>query len=134
MNFAEIARKMEVPILCIGTELHNFVQLRPTYWKALILKIKEIYPGKLTYAENWDQFSKVPFWKDMDYIGIDAYFPLSDMKTPTVIALRKAWQPHKNNIENLYQINKKPVLFTEFGYRSVHYTAKTPWMTDQKKV
>jgi hypothetical protein len=26
----------------------------------------------------------VPFWNELDYIGIDAYFPLSDAVTPTV--------------------------------------------------
>jgi hypothetical protein len=32
--------------------------------------------------------TKVPFWNELDYIGIDAYFPLSDAVTPTVAELK----------------------------------------------
>jgi len=118
---------MKVPILCIGTELHTFVQKRPDYWKQLIEKIRNVYDGKLTYAENWDQFANAPFWKQLDYIGVDAYFPVSDSKTPTVEEMRQGWKKHKQKISAVQKSLKKPVLFTEYGYRSVHYTAKQPW-------
>lgn len=127
MLYAELAEELKVPVLCVGTELHSFVQKRPKYWNQLIQKIKEVYKGKLTYAENWDQFAKVPFWDQLDYIGIDAYFPVSESKTPTVEELRKGWQVHKKKIGNVQAEVKKPVLFTEYGYRSVYYTGKEPW-------
>ncbi|MBP2831771.1 glycoside hydrolase [Aquimarina sp. U1-2] len=125
--YAKLAQELKVPVLCIGTELHTFVQTRPLFWKALIKNIKSIYDGKLTYAENWDQIDKVPFWSTMDYLGIDAYFPLSESKTPSIAALKKGWQKHKLHIMKLQKSIKKPVLFTEYGYRSIHYTAKEPW-------
>jgi hypothetical protein len=62
-------RKME--LFCFGTELGNAIAKRPQYWSQLIVKIRK-YTGKLTYAANWDDFDKVPFWKELDYIGIDA--------------------------------------------------------------
>ncbi len=127
MLYAQLAQEMKVPILCIGTELYTFVQKRPKYWNQLIQKIRAVYKGKLTYAENWDQFVNVPFWNQLDYIGIDAYFPVSNSKTPTVDALRKGWQSHKNKIKALQKTVGKPILFTEFGYRSIHYTGKEPW-------
>ncbi|WP_103069564.1 glycoside hydrolase family 113 [Aquimarina sediminis] len=127
MLYAELAEEMKVPVLCIGTELHTFVQKRSKFWNQLITKIRTVYRGKLTYAENWDQFDKAPFWDQLDYIGIDAYFPVSQSKTPTVDELRKGWQKHKNNIIVLQTKVKKPVLFTEYGYRSVHFTGKEPW-------
>ncbi|GAA4273033.1 glycoside hydrolase [Aquimarina gracilis] len=127
MLYAQLAKEMKVPILCIGTELHTFAQTRPTYWSELIKEIRTIYKGKLTYAENWDQIAKVPFWKQLDYIGVDAYFPVSESKTPTVEELRAGWQKHKTNIVKLKDTVDKPVLFTEYGYRSVHYTGKEPW-------
>ena len=133
MDYADIAQKMKADILCIGTELEKFVAQRPKYWTKLIIKIKKVYKGKLTYAANWDEFKRVPFWKQLDYIGVDAYFPLSDKKTPTVAEFEDGWRPHKKEIKKIQQQYKKPVLFTEYGYRSVDYTGKKPWESNQIK-
>lgn len=133
LTYARLAEVSKVPILCIGTELHTFVQKRSEYWSLLITKIKSIYKGKLTYAENWDQIARVPFWNQMDYIGIDAYFPLSDQKNPTIEDLQNGWISHKKNIIALSNSNSKPILFTEYGYRSVDYTAKAPWDSQHKE-
>ncbi|WP_299434831.1 glycoside hydrolase [uncultured Aquimarina sp.] len=127
MLYAKLAQEMKVPILCIGTELHTFVQKRPEYWSQLIQDIRAVYKGKLTYAENWDQFANAPFWDQLDYIGVDAYFPVSDSKTPTIEEMKKGWEIHKSKIVALQGTIGKPVLFTEYGYRSVHYTGKEPW-------
>lgn len=127
MLYAQLAEEMKVPILCIGTELHTFVQARSSYWQSLIKKIRSVYSGKLTYAENWDQFDKAPFWRQLDYIGIDAYFPLSDSKTPTVEELKAGWQKHKVKIIDLQKQLEKPVMFAEYGYRSTDYTGREPW-------
>lgn len=131
MTFATLADKVNIPIFCIGTELHTFVQERPGYWKDLIIKIRAVYNGKITYAENWDQFHKVPFAKDLDYIGVDAYFPLSDSKTPSLKELKEAWQPYKKKMKAFGLETDRPILFTEFGYRSVFYTAKAPWNSNR---
>jgi len=124
MEYAELAEEMKVDMYCIGTELNSFVSGRPEFWKKLIDKIKTVYKGKLTYAENWDTFTNVPFWKELDFIGVDAYFPLTEEKTPTPEALKLAWQPHKEQIFELHKTIKKPILFTEYGYRSTNFTAK----------
>ena len=31
----------------------------------------------------------------------------------------------------MFQKHDKPVLFTEYGYRSVDYSGKTPWISDR---
>ncbi|CAM1343137.1 glycoside hydrolase family 113 [Tenacibaculum amylolyticum] len=131
LEYAELAKEINATIFCIGTELEKFVLNRPDYWKDLIVKIRKIYKGKLTYAANWDEFKRVPFWKELDYIGIDAYFPVSDKKTPTVTDLEKGWEPHKEVIKGIQEMYDRPILFTEFGYRSVDYTGKEPWKSDR---
>ncbi len=133
MEYAELAEEVKADMYCIGTELNAFVSARPEFWNQLIEKIKTIYKGKLTYAENWDTFANVPFWKALDFIGIDAYFPLSDEKTPTLDSLKLGWQPHKEKILKLHREIDKPILFTEFGYRSTNFTAKEPWDSNHKK-
>lgn len=125
--FAEVAHNIDAEVFCVGTELEKFILARPNYWRNLIKEIKKIYKGKLTYAANWDEFRRVPFWSDLDYIGIDAYFPISDEKSPSVKELELGWQKHKTTINKVRTQFDKPVLFTEYGYRSVDYTAKEPW-------
>ncbi|WP_340064575.1 glycoside hydrolase family 113 [Ascidiimonas aurantiaca] len=127
---AKLAQKVNAELFCIGTEMYGFVEARPQFWERLIQKVRSVYDGKLTYAENWDSFHKVPFWEQLDYIGIDAYFPLSETKTPQVEELRKAWQKHKEQIRKVQQTTGIPVLFTEYGYRSIDFTAKEPWKFD----
>lgn len=127
LDYASVAQDNDIELFCIGTELNNFIMKRPGFWEQLIIKIKSIYKGKLTYAENWDTYKNVSFLSAMDYIGIDAYFPLSKQKTPTVYDLETAWKPIKKEIKNLSLQYKKPILFTEFGYQSKDFTAALPW-------
>ncbi len=131
MSYARLAQETNTALLCIGTELEQFVKNRPVFWKNLIVKIRSVYKGKLTYAANWDEYPRTTFWEDIDFIGIDAYFPLSDERTPSVEQLRKGWQNHKDKMSALSFEKNKPIIFTEYGYRSMDYTAKKPWLVDR---
>ena len=131
LTYAKLAEEKDVEIFCIGTELDSFVQQRPLFWKELIGKIRSVYSGELTYAANWDEYPRVHFWSSLDYIGIDAYFPLSDERTPSVDQLREGWKPWKNKMMEHSKKLDLPVLFTEFGYRSMDFTAKKPWLVDR---
>lgn len=129
--FAAIAEQINAEIFCIGTELEQFVKNRPEYWRKLIEKIRKVYSGKLTYAANWDEFKRIDLWNRLDFIGIDAYFPLSDQKSPSIEDFEKGWQPHKNEVVEVQSKFNKPVLFTEYGYRSVDFVGKEPWNLDK---
>lgn len=125
--YATIAEEEAFDMFCIGTELNYFVVQRPEYWEQLISEIKQVYSGKLTYAANWDSFKNPQFWRRLDYIGVDAYFPLSDSSTPSVASLKTAWTPIKADLKNFSEATKKSVIFTEYGYRSIDFTAREPW-------
>jgi len=131
LDYVSLAQELNVEIFCIGTELEKFISNRPDFWFNLIKKIKSVYSGKLTYAANWDEFKHTPFWSTLDYIGIDAYFPVSESKTPTMEECLKGLEKHKQVVYSLSQTHNKPVLFTEFGYRSVDYAGKEPWKSDR---
>ena len=122
-----IASTTETELLCIGTEYRMAVRQRPEFWKQLIQDVRESYGGELTYAANWDNFEQVSFWNELDYIGIDAYFPLCNDKTPTVTRLKKHWQRPLEAIQQVQQQAAKPVLFTEYGYESLDYACKGHW-------
>lgn len=125
--YAEIAQKNRTELFCIGTELYNFLKERPEFWKNLIIEIRKIYDGKLVYAENWDKVDKVDIWRDLDFIGVDAYFPLSPEASPNKKQITNGWKKHVEMLQNLSEDFDKPVLFTEYGYRSVDYALKEPW-------
>lgn len=133
LDFARIADTTNVELYCIGTELHTFVKKRPQFWFKIIRDIRKIYKGQLTYAENWDTYQEVPFWKELDFVGIDAYFPLSEAQSPNVSELKKGWQKHLKALGNFSGKMQKPILFTEFGYTSSDYATRRPWETDRQQ-
>jgi len=133
LTYAKVAQDNNVAIYCIGTELELFIKNRSQFWSDLIQEVRTIYIGKLTYAANWDEYTKTHFWTALDYIGIDGYFPLSKNKTPQIQELKKGWQKHKVAMRKYADSLQKKVLFTEFGYRSVDYSAHKPWEVDYSK-
>jgi len=134
LEFAQIAADYNVEMLCIGTEFKIALQKRPDYWKTLIVTIREIYSGPLTYAANWDEFFSIPsdFWKLLDYAGLDAYFPLNEDKTPSIKALKKAWEPIKKRIVKRQSEIDLPIIFTEYGYLSIDGCAGKAWELEQQ--
>jgi hypothetical protein len=132
MTFVKIAQEQNVKMLCIGTEFKVSVTKREAFWRKLIKEVKASYKGKLTYASNWDEFPTVPFWDELDYIGVNAYFPLINEKTPNVDNLIKVWKTPLENIKVTQQKFKKPVLFTEYGYLTVDGCAYNSWELEAK--
>lgn len=134
ITYAQLAQETNAEVYCIGTELEEFVKARPGFWKTLIAEIRTIYKGKLTYAANWDEYPRVPFWELLDFIGIDAYFPLTEARNPTKEEMQQGWQKWKEKMKATATQLDRPILFTEFGYRSMDYTAKKPWLVDQNQM
>ena len=74
------------------------------------------------------------FWDDLDYIGIQAYFPLVEEdrlleaeRVPLVKALEQGWEEHLEAIERIQGKFQRPVIITEVGYRSTIDAAVRPW-------
>lgn len=134
MDMAATARDLGADMFCVGTELKSFVLKRPDFWITLIDKVSIVYPGPLTYAANWDEYGKMPFWDQLDYIGVDGYFPLLDEQTPEVEDLVLAWEGHRRGLLNMHRSHCKPVLFTEMGYRSADYAAWEHWNITRPQV
>lgn len=130
LDFADLAETEKVAVLCIGTELEQFITHRPAYWTELIRDIRKRYSGKLTYAANWDEYKRVPFWDALDFIGVDAYFPVAPTQTPSFEEAQQGWQQWKDRMETLSDSLDRPILFTEYGYRSVDYAGREPWVSD----
>ncbi len=129
-EFAKLSEEFpEVKLLAIGNELKEFSKRRPQFFKELIAKIRADFPNlKLTYAANWDEYESISFWDDLDYIGINSYFPLVNKKTPSIVDVQQALVPVKNTLNTLSCQLEKPILFTEYGFRSIDYGAWEAWL------
>lgn len=132
IHFAEISEQFGVNIFSIGNELKSFVKHDPEYWQDLIKKVRSVYTGKLTFSANWDNYRNIPFWKDLDLIGINAYFPLSEERTPSTEVLKTSWAPIVKEIDKLSKRVDIPVVFTEYGYRNIDFNCSKPWESYSK--
>ncbi|MEI6863447.1 MAG: hypothetical protein WCK38_03505, partial [Candidatus Omnitrophota bacterium] len=91
-HYAKIARDEDVEFFCVGTEL-TFAATKTDMWKNQIIpEVRKAYKGRIMYAANWDEYENVGFWDDLDYAGIDAYFPLADKGTPQYEEIRQGWR------------------------------------------
>lgn len=133
MEYVEMANDHGVEMICIGTEIRNSVKRRPTFWKNMIADIRSVYRGKLVYSANWDDYQDVKFWQELDFVGLSAYYPLTDANVPMVKDLLSQWLPIKNNLVNYAKKFKKEILFTEYGYLTVEGCAGKTWELEKNR-
>lgn len=127
LHYAKIAQETKVELFCIGTEL-GFASQQAEFWQSLIVpNIRKVYAGKLIYAANWDEYKNIRFWDDLDLVGIDAYFPLTEKRNAGYPEIEEAWRKWADEIEIWQRAINKPVIFTEIGYRSCEFSAARPW-------
>ena len=128
MHYARLAQEIDADVLVLGTELTSTATTRPAYWRALADPARAVYDEKLTYAANWHkEYQQIEFWDALDYVGIQAYFPLSKVSNPSLDTLQARWHAHRQTLSQLHRETGKPVLFTEIGYRSAPNAAESPW-------
>jgi hypothetical protein len=121
-HYADLAREGGASMYVVGTEFKSMS--RPVYtprWQQLIAGVRARFSGRLTYAANWDEYQQVGFWPQLDYIGVDAYWPVASASDQPVAALVSTWtsRGYIDSLRNEAFAVGRPVLFTEIGYRSV---------------
>jgi hypothetical protein len=141
-HYAVLARQLRVAGLVVGVELGSMVSgPRDTaLWRSMIRDVRRLgFKGSLTYAANWDQLGLVGFWRSLDYIGIDAYFPLIPAGreySPTIAELVAAWHGSYvpggpvdwvGEVTRLERSVRRPVVFTELGYVATACTTAAPY-------
>jgi hypothetical protein len=128
LHYARLSAQEGVEIFCVGVELSRTAREREADWRRLIARVREVYPGPLTYAANWwGEYDLIEFWDALDYIGINAFFPLSEAPDPGLEALRRGATRVADEIALLHQLTRRPVLLTEVGFKSVRGTSVKPW-------
>jgi hypothetical protein len=139
-KYAQIAQQEGAELYCVGCELKTLSGAGySALWADVIAGVRAVYMGPLTYAANGsnapDEYKTVAFWDQLDYVGVDAYFPLTSFFAPTVADLVSAWTGNRlgqNFVAEMRSFQAtvgKPVLFTEIGYQSADGANSTPWYT-----
>lgn len=124
--YAKLAQEWKVEQFCIGVEYKRTTH-RKMDWQNIIGEVRAHYFGYLTYAADFDEYQTIQWWDDLDFVGIDAYFPLTPKKNPTLEELIAGWKEKAQEIESWQSRIKKPIIFTEVGYRSTEGANTKPW-------
>lgn len=126
-HYAFLAEIHQIDALCMGVEFVKATLTHPEQWKQMFQKTRGLYQGNITYAANWgEEFENVSFWNELDFIGLNSYYPLSKNDTPTDDELKASFEVVKTKIKKVYETYKKPIVFTEIGFRSTEAPWKNP--------
>lgn len=118
LPLAVLAESLRAPQFVVGTELAGTLGNR-TLWRETIGRVRTAFSGKIVYAASWDEAGRVPFWGDVDCVGVDFYFPVATRSDPSRLDALAGWQPWLARLQTLHRQVGRPVLLTEIGYRSV---------------
>ncbi len=103
-------------LFSIGVELGKTLERRDE-WRQVIDSVRQLYSGAVTYAGNWhSDYDRAPFWDRLDFIGVDAYFPLAGGEHATPAALAAGARGVAERLRQAAERHRKPVIMTEIGY------------------
>jgi hypothetical protein len=131
-HYAQLAQTAGADQFCIGTELVS-TDFRAADWQSVIVGVRGLFAGPITYAANQGS-EGLSWWDKVDFIGIDAYYHLTDKNDPTLDELKAAWAPRVDMLKTLSENWNKPILFTEIGYPSLDGANREPWNGQVSKV
>jgi hypothetical protein len=123
---ARWAESQQIDWFVIGTELGSATEADPARWRALIARVREVYRGRVTYAANWDEAERVPFWDALDAIAVNFYAPLAPAPgagLDEMSAEARRWLVRYEALANRFG---RPLLLTEVGFMNRPGTAVTP--------
>jgi len=129
-RYARLAQREGVEVLSVGVELQA-ASRRTAEWRALIAQVRAVYSGALVYAANWyDEFDRVEFWDALDYVGVDAYFPLSEDADASDAELAEGAERAAVRMAEVSARWHRPVLITEIGFGSTRAPWRMPHSSD----
>lgn len=124
-------------MLCIGCEYTN-QDKQEKYWPPLIEAVRKVYHGLLSYnTPCWWHYAVDQKWiRDwfhlLDMVGISNYYgngygelgmQITDVNTENIT---KGMMTVVKNLDEAYEILKKPIFMAEFGVRSVKNGLNNP--------
>jgi hypothetical protein len=128
VSWAKVAEEEGADMLSVGVELRSWVTTpRASSFREVIRRVREVYHGPLTYSANWDDVQDTLILSDLDVIGINAFYPLTDKEGAKFEDLLGGGRKVAEQVQQLSRDHRQPVLFTEIGYTTRPEPALRPW-------
>lgn len=128
MTWAKAAEEFGADAFSIGVECKSWSGRFGSYWLQLIAGVRSTFKGKLVYSANWDEAENVLFWDELDFVGINAFYPLADHDGADYSEYAKGAERALASAGELAAIVRKPLMFLEIGYTSRPNAAVKPWV------
>jgi hypothetical protein len=128
LHWAEVAAAADADIFSIGVECKSWSGRFGPYWLDLIRRVRKVFPGELTYSANWDEADSVLFWEQLDYVGINAFYPLAGHDQASYAEYAQGAEAALERARTLGDLLGKRVLFAEIGYTTRPNAAVEPWL------
>lgn len=131
LGYASFAEENRIESLDVGSEFES-IQPYTQAWQALIASVRRVYRGQVTYSLNFTSLQfRIPFALDLDYLSVDAYFPLDAPPVASVGELETAWQPWVASLADLKTRAGRPIILSEIGVPSEVGAHRQPWLLDR---
>lgn len=127
-HYAALAKRIGASWLVVGVELSSAVAADPGRWRRIIAGVRQRFPGKLVYAANWDRVDKVPFWSELDAIGVQMFAPLAPPGggAPQFSQLVAAADRWLQRFRRVARHHNKQLILTEVGFVNRERTTESP--------
>jgi len=132
-HFSWIAQAGGVDVLVVGSELVSSED-KLDQWTRTIDGIRSVYKGRLTYSSNWDHYKSIPFWNQLDMMGMNSYYKLGNDRNVSVDEIVTRWHNIQKDLLSFAQSIDRPILMLEAGWCSLANSAHEPWDYTQDSV
>ena len=133
-HYDGIAEANHVELFVVGSELVS-TETQTDEWTRTIRQVRKEYHGQITYSANWDHYTTVQFWNQLDLMGMNSYYDLGkdvsgnheQKNQATVAQIDARWAKIQSDILGFGQKIKKPVVMLEVGWCSMGNSVTEPW-------
>jgi hypothetical protein len=128
LAWARDAARAGADAFSIGVECKSWSGRFGEYWTDLIKEIRSIFNGTLTYSSNWDEVENVLFWDQLDWIGVNAFYPLAQHGGADYGTYLESARAALADLGAIASALERPVVLVEIGYTTRPNAAVEPWL------
>lgn len=128
LAWARDAQTFGADAFSIGVECKSWSGRFGDFWTQLIAEVRAAFRGALTYSANWDEAEDVLFWDQLDWVGVNAFYPLARTHGASDASYVQGATQALDRLGLLASELAKPVVLVEIGYTTRADAAVEPWL------